>query len=204
MILKSFELNKIDLNKNKIILMYGKNEGLKNEYLNLILKNSKNISNLDEKEVLENSISFLESALSKSLFENEKIIIIKRATDKILKIIEDYLDDNTQSKMILFSDNLEKRSKLRNLFEKSEKYNCVACYPDNDVTLRNIILNKLKNFQGLDRENINSILNTSSIDRYKLLNEIEKINSFFSNKKITHNIIIANKSKNNKFVMRYT
>ena len=89
MILKSFEINKIDLKKNRIILIYGKNEGLKNDSLNSILKNSKHISNFDEKELLENSISFLESTLSKSLFENEKIIIIKRATDKILKIVEE-------------------------------------------------------------------------------------------------------------------
>ena len=136
MILKSFELNKIDLNKNKIILMYGKNEGLKNEYLNLILKNSKNISNFDEKEVLENSISFLESALSKSLFENEKIIIIKRATDKILKIIEEIESRNIEDlNIIINAENLEKKSKLRSFFEKSKNHLCIPFYPDNHQSL---------------------------------------------------------------------
>ena len=38
MILKFFELNKINLKINKIILFYGKNEGLKKETLAIITK----------------------------------------------------------------------------------------------------------------------------------------------------------------------
>ena len=189
MITKSYTLEKntLALEKLKVALFYGENLGLKSEFKKKIKDINKGSHiNFTQEEILNNEINFFRELNNTSLFSENKIIYIENCTDKILKIIEDYLDDNTQSKMILFSDNLEKRSKLRNLFEKTEKYNCVACYPDNDVTLRNIILNKLKNFQGLDRENINSILNTSSNDRYKLLNEIEKINSFFSNKKITH------------------
>ena len=88
MILKSFELNKIDLQKNKMILLYGKNEGHKNEIILKITKKNKNISNYDEKEILDNTTQFLESLFNQSLFDNEKYIIIKRGTDKLLKIIE--------------------------------------------------------------------------------------------------------------------
>ena len=88
MILKSYEINKINQNINHFILFYGKNEGLKNEALNILVKNKNNISNYEEKEILENENIFIENILSKSLFEEEKSIVIKRATDKILKIIE--------------------------------------------------------------------------------------------------------------------
>ena len=89
MILKSFELNKIDLQKNKIILFYGKNEGHKSKSISTITEKIKNILNYDEKEILENSDQFLESLFNQSLFDNEKCIIIKRGTDKIVKIIEE-------------------------------------------------------------------------------------------------------------------
>ena len=88
MIFKSYEINKIKLNIKHIILLYGKNEGLKNEALDILIKNKNNISYYEEKEVLDNENVFIENILSKSLFEQQKSIVIKRATDKILKIIE--------------------------------------------------------------------------------------------------------------------
>ena len=111
MILKSFESNKIDLQKSKIILLYGKNEGHKNEIISAITKKNKNISNYDEKEILDNTTQFLESLFNQSLFDNEKLIIIKRATDKILKIIEEISEKKIDKIIILInSDMLEKRS----------------------------------------------------------------------------------------------
>jgi DNA polymerase-3 subunit delta len=88
MILKSYEINKINKDINHLILFYGKNEGLKNEALNILNKDKNNISNYEEKEILDNENNFIENILSKSLFEQQKFIVIKRATDKILKIIE--------------------------------------------------------------------------------------------------------------------
>ncbi len=185
MILKSFELNKINLKKNKIILIYGKNEGLKNESLNLILKDSKNISNFDEKEVLENSISFLESTLSKSLFENEKVIIIKRSTDKILKIIEEIESRNIEDiNIIINAENLEKKSRLRSFFEKSKNHICIPFYPDNEQSLSKICLNY---FQAkklpISQSSINLIVSKCNGDREILLNELKKIELFSINKK---------------------
>jgi DNA polymerase-3 subunit delta len=90
MIVKSFEINKINKKINQLILFYGKNEGLKNEALNILIKDENNIQNYEEKEILENENNFIENILSKSLFEKEKFIVIKRTTDKILKVIESF------------------------------------------------------------------------------------------------------------------
>ena len=133
MILKSFEINKINQNINHFILFYGKNEGLKNEALNILVKDKKNISNYEEKEILDNENNFIETILSKSLFETEKFIIIKRATDKIFKIIEKLQQKNLEdTTIILNSESLEKKSKLRSFFEKDKTLVCVPFYPDND------------------------------------------------------------------------
>ena len=126
MILKSYEINKINKNINHLLLFYGKNEGLKNEALNILVKNKKNISIYEEKEILDNENSFIENILSKSLFDPQKFILIKRTTDKILRIIEilslKNLEDTT---IILNSDNLEKKSKLRSFFEKDKTLVCI-------------------------------------------------------------------------------
>ena len=144
MIIKYFDLKKIDLNLNKFVLLYGKNDGLKNESIENLTKDKGEINNYDEKEILDNQNSFLENILSKSLFEKSKIIIIKRTTDKILKIIEEIkirkFDDVT---IILNSENLEKKSKLRSFFEKDEKLICIPFYPDNDQTLSKLAYNFL-------------------------------------------------------------
>ena len=113
MILKSFEIKKINLNVTRLILFYGKNEGLKNEALEILIKDKNNISNYDEKEVLDNENNFIENILSKSLFEQNKIIVIKRATDKILKIIEIlHLKNLEDTTIIINSENLEKKSNI--------------------------------------------------------------------------------------------
>ena len=185
MILKFFEINKIDLNINKIVLFYGKNEGLKNENTKALLKSSKNILYFEEKEILDNSISFLESAFSKSLFEEEKVIIIKRATDKILKILEELKSKNVDDIIfILNSDTLDKKSKLRIYFEKSKNLICIPFYPDNEQTLSKISNNYLKEKNiSLSQSNINLIVNKCNGDRELLYNELKKIELFCRNGK---------------------
>ena len=185
MILKSYEINKINQNINHLILFYGKNEGLKKEALNILIKDKNNISNYEEKEILDNENNFIENILSKSLFEKEKFIIIKRATDKILKIIENLnlknLDDTT---IILNSENLEKKSKLRSFFEKTKSLVCIPFYPDNDQTLSKLTYNFLKNKKiSISPSNINLIVNKCSGDREALINELQKIQFFSKNGK---------------------
>ena len=188
MIIKSFEINKINFDQNKLVLFYGKNEGFKNEATNNLIKEKDEVTKYEEKEVLENINDFIESILSKSLFESEKIIIIKRATDKILKIIDEIDSKNIEDIKIIFNaDNLEKKSKLRSLFEKDKKYICVPFYPDTDQTLSKLTYNFLKKKNILiSQSNINLIVNKCNGDRETLLNELNKIEYFSKNgKKIT-------------------
>ena len=188
MIIKSYETNKINFEKNKFVLFYGKNEGFKNEVTNNLIKNKDNIVKYEEKEILENINDFIESILSKSLFESEKIIIIKRVTDKILKIIDEIDSKNFEDIKIIFNaDNLEKKSKLRSLFEKDKKYICVPFYPDTDQTLSKLTYNffQKKNIL-ISPSNINLIVNKCNGDREILLNELNKIEYYSKNgKKIT-------------------
>ena len=183
MILKSFEIKKIDHNTNNLILFYGKNEGLKNEALSILNQNKNDIFNYEEKEILDNENNFIEDILSKSLFEPQKFIVIKRASDKILNIIETLrqkkIEDTT---IILNSDNLEKKSKLRSLFEKDKKLVCVPFYPDTDQTLSKLAYNFLRDKKiSISTSNINLIVNKCSGDREILMNELQKI-EYFSKK----------------------
>ena len=194
MILKSYEINKINQRYNHLILFYGKNEGLKNEAINILIKDKNNISNYEEKEILDNENNFIETILSKSLFDPQKFIVIKRATDKILKIIETLqlknLEDTT---IILNSDNLEKKSKLRSFFEKNKKLVCVPFYPDNDQTLSKLAYNFLREKKiSISSSNINLIVNKCSGDRETLINELQKIELFSKNGKQINSEIYQN------------
>ncbi len=185
MIIKQFEINKINLDKHKLILFYGKNEGLKNNASKDLNKNFDKVFNYDEKDILENSDSFFENLLNNSFFESKKFIIVKRTTDKILKIIEEISSKNIEEiNVIFYSDNLEKKSKLRNFFEKSKSYICVPFYPDTEQTLSKLAFNFLKEKKILiSPENINLIVNKCKNDRETLENELTKIEHFSTNKK---------------------
>ena len=185
MILKSYDIRKSNLNLNKIFLFYGKNEGLKNETLDFLIKDKNKISKYEEKEILDNENNFIENISSKSLFEQEKFIVIKRATDKILKIVEILNLKNLEDVTIFInSDNLEKKSKLRSFFEKDKRLVCVPFYPDNDQTLSKLAYNFLRNKKiSISSSNINLIVNKCSGDREKLINELEKIENFSKNGK---------------------
>jgi len=188
MIIKSFEIDKIKSNKSSLILFYGKNEGFKKEILNEITKKKQKIFTYDEKEILDKEDFFYENIFSGSLFDEEKTIIIKRATDRLMKIIDNIISKElTDIKIIINSDNLEKKSKLRIFFEKSKKHICVPFYLDNEQTLSRIIINFLKDKQVLiSQENINLIVNKCNGDRQTLFNELQKIEAFAkSGKKLT-------------------
>ena len=183
MIIKSYDLSKINLNEQNIILFYGKNEGLKKSSILSLTKNLTEIYNYEEKEILENAVGFLESVLTKSLFEDKKFIIIKRATDKLIKIIEEIDTRKIKDNVFLFSaENLEKKSKLRSFFEKSKKNICVAFYPDNERELSNLAYSFFKERNiSISPSNINIIIGKCNGDRENLINELEKIENFISN-----------------------
>ena len=189
MIIKSYEIGKINLKNNKLILLYGKNEGLKNETIKKLIQNDNQVFSYDEKEILDNENNFVENISSKSLFEQEKFILIKRTTDKILKIIESLNSKNFEDTIIILnSDNLEKKSKLRSFFEKDKKLVCVPFYPDNDQILSKLTYNFLRDKKILiSPSNINLIVNKCNGDREKLINELKKIEYFSKNGKKINN-----------------
>jgi DNA polymerase-3 subunit delta len=192
-IIKSFEINKINLDLNNLFLFYGKNEGFKNEITKNILKNKSKILNYEEKEILENEDNFVENLLTKSLFDDEKIIIIKRVTDKMLKILDKITEKNIKDfKIVLNADVLEKKSKLRSLFEKDKTLVCVPFYPDDGKTLSKLAYSFLKDKKiSISPSNINLIVNKCSGDREILINELQKIEYFSKNGKKINNEIIS-------------
>jgi len=188
MITKAYELNKINLNQSPFILLYGKNEGFKNQAITQILKNKDGISKYEEKEILENSENFLESIFSMSLFESEKILVIKRTTDKILNILTEIIQKDVKDIIfILSADILDKKSKLRSFFEKDKKCVCIPFYPDNEQTLSKLAFNFLREKNiSLSTSDINLIVNKSNGDRKILLSELNKLEYYSKNgKKIT-------------------
>jgi len=187
MIVKYFELKKRKLEKCNFYLLYGNNKGLIEETINKQFKISlpKNIYNYEENEVLREADQFKENLLNKSFFENEKLIIISRVSEKILKIVEEIIENDLKDIFIILNTvNLEKKSKLRTFFEKNPKTICIPFYEDNHQTLSLIAQNFFKNKNiSLSQQNINFLVDRARGDRLNLQNELEKIELFSMNKK---------------------
>ena len=185
MIYKSYSVEEnISSISGKIFLFYGENLGLQNDLKNKIrnLNNKALIKNFNQEEILADENKFFNELLNQSLFEDTKIFFINQTNDKILELIKEIETKKDNQKVFLFSELLEKRSKLRNYFEKSSTLGIVACYADNEISLKKIILDKLKGYTGLSSQNINIIIENCGLDRSKLNNELTKIDTFFKNK----------------------
>ena len=180
MIIKSYEIDKKDLKQNRFFLLYGENQGHKNE----IIKNKffGNVYRYEESEIIGNEEAFFNNILSKSFFENEKLIIVSRATDKIKVIVEEIIDKNVEDVVIVLNANtLEKKSKLRSFFEKDKRAICVAFYEDNGQTLVAIASSFFrKNKIPVSQQSINLLVARCRGDRQNLNNELEKIENFIS------------------------
>ena len=196
MIIKSFEVDKIKSKNYKSILLYGVNQGLKEELIKTsILKDFfGEILKYDEAEVLEKSEIILESLLNGSLFDEQKLILISRCSNKIYSFVDKFLEkDISQVLVVLNSENLDKKSKLRTLYEKSKDLICVPFYEDNQQSL-SIFANKYlqsKNIK-LSREIVNLIIERSQGDRGNLQNELQKIENLFLSKKNISNEDVIN------------
>tara|TARA_B100001057_G_scaffold344291_1_gene345282 strand:+ start:1541 stop:2533 length:993 start_codon:yes stop_codon:yes gene_type:complete len=192
MIIKSFEIKKINLKNIKLILLYGKNEGLKSQEIKNLINNNYKVFTYEEKEVLNSQVEFLENTLNKSLFESKKVIIIKRASDKIINIVQEINKKNLEdTAIILNADSLEKKSKLRTFFEKDKELICVAFYPDNEQALSKLAYEFLKERNiSISPSNINSVIKKCNGDRENLFNDLKKIENYCKNgKKINSEII---------------
>lgn len=188
MIYKSYlvEENFKLIDKN-INLFYGENIGLLNTFKNKIKVNNKEkaeIVSFTQDEILSNDRAFKNEITNQSLFSEKRIFIIDQATDKILEHLNEILNAGESNKFFLFANVLEKKSKLRKYFETEQNCASIACYEDNEITLRKITLNKLKNFQPVPQKIINMIVENCSGSRVKLNNELEKIIIFFGKNKI--------------------
>ena len=194
MIFKSYEVQKnlANILKSKMILLYGENYGLKKEIKEFIIiqekqkNNDIEISSYYENDITDNENIFYETIYSGSLFSSKKIITINNCTDKIIKQIEDIIKKNPENLfIILLADILEKKSKMRNLFETNHDCSCVPCYLDSNRDLENIIIRNFReNKIAISKETINLLIEKSNNDRGNLKNEIEKIKSYSMNKKM--------------------
>ena len=187
MILKSFELNKLKLSDQNFYLFYGDNEGLKEELIKSLFEKNypDKIYRYEEREILDNENDFFNSIFTKSFFDNERLIIINRTTDKIKELIESLIDKNPQDiRFILNSKNLEKKSILRKFFEKGKSIACIPFYEDNNQTLNSIISQFFRNRKiPISQQLINILIERSRGDRKNLNNELEKIGTYSLNKK---------------------
>ena len=187
MIVKHFELNKIDLKKNFFFLFHGENQGLKNEIIEKKFKQNydENVYYYDENEVLQNKDNFYNQLFSKSFFENEKLIIINRISDKITDIIEEIIAKKiTDLVLVLNANSLEKKSKIRSLFDKSKKTISIPIYEDNHQTLISIVNEFFRNKKiPISQQSMNLLINRCRGDRQNLNNELQKVESFILNKK---------------------
>jgi DNA polymerase-3 subunit delta len=187
MIYKSYlaEQNKSFITENNLVLFYGENLGLKNDFKKKIFNSVKDkVIRKNQEEILKNKGNFFEEVLNVSLFGENKIFLIDDVNDKFIDIFHEIENKIDHNKIFLFSNILDKKSKLRNYFEKSKELNAVACYQDNIITIKKIVQNELSSYDNLNNENINIIAENCNLDRDKLYNEIQKVKIYFSSLKI--------------------
>ena len=186
MIIKAFEIDKLKKKNEKFFLLYGENEGLKNQiFQEVFAKNFESkLERFDENEILNNLDNFISSIVNKSFFDESKLILISRVSEKIIKLIHEFLDRNINDiTVVLNADTLDKKSKLRSLFEKDKTLICIPFYKDDNRTLIQLANNFFRSKKiSISQEIINLIVERSSGDRINLNNELNKISLFLLNK----------------------
>ncbi len=187
MIIKSFELDKLNLIKSNLHLIYGNNEGIKEDIINKYYLNNfdGDVLRYEEQEILSNKDEFISSLLTKSLFDNKKLIIISRATDKLFVLFSEFLEKEISDiQIIIKSSTLEKKSKLRSIFEKKKQMICTPVYEDDTRSLNFYIQNFLReNKLNLSQEIKNLLIERSKGDRINLKNELSKLKNLSISKK---------------------
>ena len=192
MLIKSYEILKKDLNFLNFFLIYGENTGLKQDIVKSVieLKEKKNIKykqfKFEEEEIIKNQNDFFNLIFSGSLFDKKKVIFVNRTTDRLFNLISEISKKDIKDILIFFeADQLEKKSKIRNLFEKDKNLVCIACYQDNNFDLIKIINDEIKQTKiKLSTESINLLIERASGDRNNLRNEVNKLKSFALNKQM--------------------
>ena len=189
--------------KNKIALIYGENLGLLNtlkDKLKSDVAKNKGIIFLQD-DLIKNPNLLINEIKNKSLFEENKYIIIDNVSDKIFKILEQIQNDIENNKIFLFAGTLEKRSKLRTHYEGSDDCDVVPCYSDNEISIKKLILRELKDFSGVNTQIVNTLIQNVGLDRLKIQNELNKLKVFFQDKNIKINKLenLLNNQEENDF-----
>ena len=192
MLIKNYEILKKDLDSLNYFLIYGENTGLKQDIIKSVieLKEKKKIKykqfKFEEEEIIKNQNDFFNLIFSGSLFDKKKVIFVNRTTDRLFNLISEISKKDIKDILIFFeADQLEKKSKIRNLFEKDKNLVCIACYQDNNFDLIKIINDEIKQTKiKLSTESINLLIERASGDRNNLRNEVNKLKSFALNKQI--------------------
>ena len=186
MILKTFELNKNNIDKFKFFLLYGENEGLKEEIINKIKKNQngKEIK-YEEAQILKNKSEFYNEIKNKSLFEEKRIFFLERCTEKISELLIEIFEGAYDDLFIINYSILEKKSKLRNYAERSSNVVVIPTYKDNSQSLINIARKFFSEEKiNISTETLNLLVNRCMGDRGILNKELDKISNYISEKKI--------------------
>tara|TARA_B100001057_G_scaffold491802_1_gene582825 strand:- start:2253 stop:3263 length:1011 start_codon:yes stop_codon:yes gene_type:complete len=185
MIIKAFEIDKKNISKFKVFIVYGENEGLKKEIISKIKRDhgGKEIK-YDEDLILKNTTEFYSQIKNNSLFEEKKIFLLERCTDKISEIVMEICEDITEDLIIVNCGILEKKSKLRKIIEDSQNAVIIPTYKDNSQSLANIakaLFNEKK--INISHETLNLLVSRCNGDRGYLKHELEKISNYLSDKK---------------------
>tara|TARA_B100000941_G_scaffold279634_1_gene245308 strand:+ start:800 stop:1786 length:987 start_codon:yes stop_codon:yes gene_type:complete len=186
MIIKTFEINKKKFDKQNFFLIYGENEGQKKEIIENLKKNlNGNIESYDEAQILNNTEVFYTKIFNQSFFENEKIVIINRCSEKLYEIVKNLLEKSISDIKIIFNATiLDKKSKLRSLFEKSDELIIIPTYKDTPITLMEIAKKFFNNYKiTISQETINLLVNRCNGDRGNLKSELDKILIYMENKR---------------------
>ena len=186
MIIKTFELNKNYIEKFKFFLLYGENEGLKEEIINKIKKiqNGKEIK-YEEAQILKSKSEFYNEIKNKSLFEEKRTFFLERCTEKISEILIEIFEDASDDLFIINCGILEKKSKLRNYAERSSNVVVIPTYKDNSQSLINIARKFFSEKKiSISTETLNLLVNRCMGDRRNLNKELDKISNYISEKKI--------------------
>ncbi len=185
MIIKSYEF-RIDKAFGNIHLFYGSNEGLKKDIIkqNFTDRFKDSVIKYEEREIINSPENFYNNLFTNSFFEEKKLIIVIRTTDKILNIIKDISQKKLENnQIILLSGTLEKKSKLRNFFERDKILSCVPFYDDTELSLSQLARNFFQKKKiSISQETINLLTSRSGGDRQNLQNELDKIENYSHSK----------------------
>jgi len=205
-ILKSYIVeNNLDcLEQYFCTLMHGENEGIKDDIKENYLKRTNKVEKivLFQEDILKNKNILYDHIFNTSLFNDNKLVIIHEVSDKIYNEINDIINCKNKSiRFLLIAGILDKKSKIRKMFETKKELATFACYKDNERTLNNYVRNLLINYKGLSQETVNLIISNSNLDRKLIKNEVKKIIIFFSDKVIIKNQLeeLLNIKSNSEF-----